>query len=80
MVNPEVGHNIEQSNLPSSHLSGQVVESTTNNQKANISDGNQAGLGVGEEGAERVEVTVAEHLGAVCLLGQTLASSADIEH
>lgn len=80
VVNPEVGDNIEQSNLPSSHLSGQVVERTADNQEADISNGNQVCLGVGEEGAERVEVAVAEHLGAVCLLGQALASSADVEH
>lgn len=63
VVNPEVGHNVEQSNLPGSHLSGQVVESTTNNQKANIGDGNKVSLGIGEEGAERVEVAVTERLG-----------------
>lgn len=80
MVDPEVGHDVEQSNLPSSHLSGQVVERAANNQEANVSDGNQVCLGVGEERAERVKVAVTERLGAVCLLGQTLASSADIEH
>ena len=80
VVNPEVWNNIEQSNLPSSHLGSHVVERTADNQEANISDGNQVRLGVSEEGAERVEVAVAEHLGAVGLLRQTLASSADVEH
>lgn len=80
VVDPEVGHNVEQSNLPSSHLGSQVVERAADNQKANISDGNQVCLGVGEESAERVKVAVTKRLGAVCLLGQTLGSSADIEH
>lgn len=79
MVNPEIGNDIEQSNLPEPDLGTQVVESASNNQQTQISDGDQVSLRVCEQRAQGIEVAVSESLGGGALLRQTLVSGADIE-
>lgn len=79
MVDPEVGHDVEQRNLPESDLGTQVVESASDNQQTQISDGDQVSLRVCEQGAQGIEVAVSESLGGGTLLGQTLVSGADVE-
>ena len=71
---------IKQSNLPGAHLRREIVQGSTNDQQAEVGDGDEVSLRIGEERAQRVKVAVSERLGPRGLLRQTLGTCADVEH
>lgn len=78
VVNPEIGDDVEQHDLPGIDLSRQVVERASNEEKTDIRDGDQRSLRVGPQRTNGVNMAVSEHLPAV-FFGQTLVSGTDIE-
>lgn len=59
-------------------MSRQIVERASNEEKTDIRDGDQRSLRVGPQGANGVNMAVAEHL-LLVFVGQTLVSGTDIE-